>query len=195
MNRKFWIIALIALINSLSFTILIPTIYLYGKQFGLNDFQTSLLFSIYSLAQFFATPIIGKLSDRYGRKPLLIISLAGTVVANLLAGFAPTASLLFFARLLDGITGGNVSVAQAVIADVTTPADRAKGFGIFWGCFWPGICAGPDRQLASSEDFFGSFVCGFRRDRGDRAGDHDFVSAGDSEDQEPASRAMSSILV
>ena len=100
MNRIFWITALIAFINSLSFTILIPIIYLYGKQFGLNDFQTSLLFSTYSIAQFFATPVIGKLSDRFGRKPLLIISLAGTVIANTIAGTATTATLLFFARFL-----------------------------------------------------------------------------------------------
>lgn len=159
MDRKFWIIALIALINSLSFTILIPTIYLYGKQFGLNDFQTSLLFSIYSLAQFFATPIIGKLSDRYGRKPLLIISLTGTVVANLIAGFAPTASLLFLGRLLDGITGGNVSVAQAVISDVTTPADRAKGFGIFGAAFGLGFVLGPIVSLLAQKISLGaSFV-------------------------------------
>ncbi len=64
-NRNFWITALIAFINSLSFTVLIPIIYLYGKQFGLSHFQTSLLFSIYSIAQFFATPVIGKLSDRF----------------------------------------------------------------------------------------------------------------------------------
>lgn len=69
MNRTFWITALIAFINSLSFTILILIIYIYGKQFGLNDFQTNLLFYIYSLAQFLATPVIGKLSDRFGRKP------------------------------------------------------------------------------------------------------------------------------
>ena len=159
MKRTFWIIALIALINSLSFTILIPTIYLYGKQFGLNDFQASLLFSIYSLSQFFATPVIGKLSDRYGRKPLLIISLIGTVVANLGAGFAPTAALLFLARLLDGITGGNVSVAQAVIADVTTPEDRAKGFGIFGAAFGLGFVLGPIVSLLAQRISLGaSFV-------------------------------------
>ncbi|MDZ8107023.1 MAG: MFS transporter [Nostoc sp. DedQUE12a] len=71
MNRNFWITALIAFINSLSFTVLIPIIYLYGKQFGLSDFQTSLFFSISSIAQFFATPVIGKLSNCLGRKPLL----------------------------------------------------------------------------------------------------------------------------
>jgi predicted MFS family arabinose efflux permease len=131
MNRVFWITALIAFINSLSLTILIPIIYLYGKQFGLNDFQTSLLFSIYSIAQFFATPVIGKLSDRFGRKPLLIISLAGTVIANTIAGTATTATLLFLARFLDGITGGNASVAQAVISDVTDQKNRAQAFGIY----------------------------------------------------------------
>lgn len=120
MDQTFRIIVLIAFINSLSFTILIPIIYLYGKQFGLNDFQTSLLFSIYSLLQFIATPIIGKLSDRFGRKPLLTISLAGTVIANLIAGTATTATVLFLTRFLDGITGGNSSVAQAVISDVTS---------------------------------------------------------------------------
>jgi MFS family permease len=131
MNRTFWITALIAFTNSLSFTILIPILYLYGKQFNLTDFQTSLLFSIYSVAQFFATPVIGKLSDRVGRKPLLIISLAGTVIANLMAGTATTAGVLFFARFLDGITGGNASVAQAVVSDIILPQDRAKAFGIY----------------------------------------------------------------
>ena len=70
MNRNFWIIALISFINSLSFTIIIPVLYLYGRQFKLDDFQTSFIFAIYSIAQFFSTPIIGKLSDRFGRKPL-----------------------------------------------------------------------------------------------------------------------------
>ncbi|MFN6562145.1 MAG: MFS transporter [Nostoc sp. ChiSLP01] len=125
MNWNFWITALIAFINSLSFTVLIPIIYLYGKQFGLSDFETSLLFSIYSIAQFFATPVIGKLSDRFGRKPLLIISLARTAIANLIAGTATTAVILFLARLLDGITGGNASVAQAIISDVTMQKNRA----------------------------------------------------------------------
>lgn len=100
MNRSFWIIALIILINSLSLTILIPVLYLYGRQFGLNDLQTSLLYSIYSFSQFLATPVLGKLSDRFGRKPLLIICLAGTVVANLIAGLATTAWLLFFCSLI-----------------------------------------------------------------------------------------------
>jgi len=151
MNRNFWITALIAFINSLSFTVLIPIIYLYGKQFDLSDLQTSLLFSIYSIAQFFATPVIGKLSDRFGRKPLLIISLAGTALANLIAGTATTAVILFLARLLDGITGGNASVAQAIISDVTIPQKRAQGFGIYGAALGLGFVLGPVTSLLAQQ--------------------------------------------
>jgi MFS family permease len=151
MNSTFWIVALINFVNALSFTILIPTIYIYGKQFHLDDFQTSLLFAVYSIAQFFATPIIGKLSDRFGRKPLLILSLAGTVVANFLAGTASTAGILFFARFLDGITGGNVSVAQAIVTDITGPEDRAKGFGVFGAALGMGFVIGPVLSLVAQQ--------------------------------------------
>jgi MFS family permease len=156
MNRSFWIIALINLINSLSVTILIPTIYQYGRQFHLSDLETSFLFAIFSIAQFLATPIIGKLSDRFGRKPLLIISLAGTVVANFLAGTATTAGMLFFARFLDGVTGGNISVAQAVISDVTTPATRAKGFGVFGASLGLGFVMGPVLSLVAQQRSLGT---------------------------------------
>ncbi|MBD2196229.1 MULTISPECIES: MFS transporter [Calothrix] len=156
MNRYFWITALIAFINSLSFTILIPIIYLYGKQFELSDLQTSLLFSIYSISQFFATPVIGKLSDRFGRKPLLIISLAGTAIANIIAGTAPTAAILFFGRFLDGITGGNVSVAQAIISDITTPENRAKGFGIYGAALGLGFVLGPATSLLAQQISLGA---------------------------------------
>jgi predicted MFS family arabinose efflux permease len=156
MNRSFWIIALINFINALSFTILIPTIYQYGREFHLSDIETSFLFAIFSIAQFFATPIIGKLSDRFGRKPLLVISLAGTVLGNLLAGTAPNAFVLFFARFLDGVTGGNISVAQAVISDVTTPANRAKGFGIFGASLGLGFVIGPVLSLIAQQRSLGT---------------------------------------
>jgi MFS family permease len=144
----FGITLFIAFANAISFTILIPILYLYGREFGLTDFQTSLLFAVYAMAQFFATPVIGKLSDRHGRKPLLIISLAGTVMASWLAfgagDWGYIAALLFFARFLDGITGGNISVIQAVIADVTPSEQRAKAFGLFGAVtFGLGFTMGP----------------------------------------------------
>ncbi len=156
MNRSFWIIAIINFINSLSFTVLIPTIYQYGREFQLSDFETSFLFAIFSIAQFFATPIIGKLSDRFGRRPLLIISLFGTVIGNFLAGTAPNAMVLFLARFLDGVTGGNVSVAQAVISDVTTPENRAKGFGIFGASLGLGFIMGPVLSLVAQQRSLGT---------------------------------------
>ncbi len=140
---QFWVITLIAFINSVSFTIIIPTLYPFAKQFGLSDFQASLLTTSYAAAQFLATPILGRLSDRMGRRPLLIISLLGTVVANLMAGYAAAAWLLFCARILDGITGGNNSIALATISDTTTPEQRPKAFGVFGATFRLGFIAGP----------------------------------------------------
>ena len=139
----FWLIALIALINSISFTIIIPLLYPYAKQFGLSDFQASLLTTTFALSQFFGTPILGKLSDRLGRKYILVFSLAGTMVANLLASVAAVAWLLYLARMLDGLTGGNTSVASAVISDITTPQQRPKAFGIFGATFRLGFVIGP----------------------------------------------------
>ena len=139
----FWLIALIALINAISFTIIIPLLYPYAKQFGLSDLQASLLTTAFALSQFFGTPILGKLSDRLGRKYILVFSLAGTMVANLLAAVAGVAWLLYFARMLDGLTGGNTSVASAVISDITTPEQRPKAFGIFGATFRLGFVIGP----------------------------------------------------
>ena len=140
---RFWIVTLVAFINAVSFTIIIPVLYPYAKQFGLNDFQASLLTTAYAAAQFLGTPILGRLSDRLGRKPLLVISLLGTVVANVMASLSPFAWLLFIARILDGITGGNTSIAQAIISDTTSPEQRTKAFGIFGATFRLGFVAGP----------------------------------------------------
>ncbi|MEN9521281.1 MAG: hypothetical protein RLZZ381_3869, partial [Cyanobacteriota bacterium] len=139
----FWLIALIALINAISFTIIIPLLYPYAKQFGLSDLQASFLTTAFALSQFFGTPVLGRLSDRLGRKYILIFSLLGTMVANLLAAVATVAWLLYFARMFDGLTGGNTSVASAVISDITTPEQRPKAFGIFGATFRLGFVIGP----------------------------------------------------
>ncbi len=140
---QFWIVTLVAFINSVSFTIIIPLLYPYAKQFGLNDFQASLLSTAYALPQFLGTPILGRLSDRLGRKPLLVISLFGTVLSGIIAAVTPVAWLLYVARIFDGLTGGNTSIARAVVSDITTVDQRAKAFGIFGAVFRLGFVAGP----------------------------------------------------
>ncbi len=140
---QFWIVTLVAFINSVSFTIIIPLLYPYAKQFGLNDFQASLLSTAYALPQFIGTPILGRLSDRLGRKPLLVISLLGTVLSGIVAAVTPVAWLLYLARIFDGLTGGNTSIARAVVSDITTVDQRAKAFGIFGAVFRLGFVAGP----------------------------------------------------
>lgn len=105
-----------------------------------------LLTAIFPLMQFFATPILGQLSDKYGRKRILTISLIGTALGYFLFALGivfKNIPLLFFARALDGITGGNISVAQAAIADVTKPEDRAKNFGLIGAAFGMGFILGP----------------------------------------------------
>jgi len=142
-NKNLTIIALVAIVNALGYGIIIPILYSYSKRFGLTDFQNGLLFSLFSIFQFISTPIIGRLSDRYGRKPLLLISLFGTVLSFLMMGFAKSIFWLFAARIIDGITAGNISVASAVISDTTAVKDRAKGFGIIGASFGLGFVFGP----------------------------------------------------
>lgn len=142
-NRNLFIIALIAVVNALGYGIVIPILYSYSKHFGLSDFQNGLLFSLFSVCAFLATPLIGRMSDKYGRRPLLIISIIGTVVSFFMQAFAPSAIFLFLARALDGLTAGNISVASAVISDTTKPEERAKGFGIIGASFGFGFVVGP----------------------------------------------------
>lgn len=142
-NKNLLIIALIAFVNALGYGIIIPILYSYSLKFGLSDFQNGLLFALFSICQFASTPIIGRLSDKFGRKPLLVISLAGTALSFFMAAFAPSAAFLFLARALDGLTAGNIPVASAVISDTTQPKDRAKGFGIIGASFGFGFIFGP----------------------------------------------------
>jgi MFS family permease len=142
-NKNLLVIALIAVVNALGYGIIIPILYSYSVKYGLNDFQNGLLFATFSLCQFLSTPIIGRLSDKYGRRPLLLLSLSGTVLSFILMAFAPNAIFLFIARALDGMTAGNIPVATAVITDTTPPKDRAKGFGIIGAAFGFGFIFGP----------------------------------------------------
>lgn len=137
------ILGLVMLVNALAYGTIIPLLYPYASRFGIDAVGLSFLFSSFSLAQFIATPIIGRLSDRYGRKPLLLICLFGSGLS--LVGFALSTTVwqLFVSRIIDGITGGNISVAQAVIADSTKPEERAKAFGVLGASFGFGFLIGP----------------------------------------------------
>src|ERR1700733_2473494 len=101
-NKNLWILAMVCVINSLGFGIIVPVLYSYGKTFGLTAPTLGLLTASYSIAQFFATPFLGSLSDKWGRKPILVISLAGTCVSFLLFAEAHILWILFAARILDG---------------------------------------------------------------------------------------------
>ena len=142
-NKNLYIIALIAIVNALGYGIIIPVLYTYSQKYGLTDFQNGLLFALFSICQFLSTPIIGRMSDKYGRRPLLLASLAGTAISFFMMAFAPTAIFLFLARALDGITAGNIPVASAVITDTTDEKNRAKGFGVIGASFGFGFIFGP----------------------------------------------------
>lgn len=136
-------LAVLMLVNALSYGTIIPLMFPYTQRFGLDPLGLSLLFASFSLFQFLATPVIGRLSDIYGRRPLLLLSLLGTGVSLALFASATTVWMLFVARILDGITGGNMSVAQAVIADKLEGKDRVKAFGLLGASFGFGFLIGP----------------------------------------------------
>ena len=127
----------------LGFSSVMPLIPVLGTGLGLNEFQVGLILSIFSLCQLFASPITGKLSDRFGRKPLLLFSQTSTLIGFLLLGFANNVWILVAARLVDGLLGSNMTVTQAYISDVTTPKQRTKIYGYSSAVFGAGLIFGP----------------------------------------------------
>src|SRR5262245_13411649 len=105
--------------------------------------MVGLLFAVFSLCQLAAAPALGDLSDRYGRRPVLIFSLAGTVVSFVMLALAHTVVMLFAARIVDGLSGGNISTARAYVADITEPKDRARAYGLIGAAFGLGFILGP----------------------------------------------------
>lgn len=139
------VIFITVFIDLVGFGIVIPVLpfYVEGTKFNATPRAVGLLFASYSIMQLIFTPVLGRLSDRYGRRPVLLISLVGTGLGFLVLGLATTLWMLFAGRILDGITGGNISTAQAYIADVTTPQERAKGMGLVGAAFGLGFIFGP----------------------------------------------------
>lgn len=139
------IIFITVFIDLIGFGIVIPVLpfYVEGTTFNASPRTVGLLFASYSIMQLIFSPILGRLSDRYGRRPILLISLIGTGIGFLILGFATTLWMLFAGRIIDGISGGNISTAQAYIADITTPENRAKGMGLIGAAFGLGFVFGP----------------------------------------------------
>ena len=137
------IILVTVFIDLIGFGMVIPILPFYANEFAATPRDIGFLTAIYSWMQFFFSPILGRLSDRYGRRPVLLISILGSAIGYYMIGAAETLFLVFAGRIISGITGGNISTAQAYIADVTTRENRTKGMGLFGAMFGLGFVLGP----------------------------------------------------
>ena len=138
-----YVILFTAFLDVLGFSIIIPQLAVYAAQFGATPALTGLLASVYSMMGFLFTPFWGRLSDRIGRRPVLLYSIFGTAVGYVFFAFASSLWFLFASRIIDGITGGNIGTAQAYLSDITPPAERAKNFGLFGATFGIAFAIGP----------------------------------------------------
>jgi len=161
MNKRLLSIILVVFIDLLGFSLILPLLPYYAEKYGATQFVTGLLVASYAAMQLIGAPLLGRLSDRYGRRPVLLASVFGTFLGFLLLGFAdnigtalanafnPQAAnifvlgILFVSRMVDGLTGGNLSVAQAYISDVTDAQNRSKGLGMIGAAFGMGFIIGP----------------------------------------------------
>ncbi|HEX6974031.1 MAG TPA: MFS transporter [Vicinamibacterales bacterium] len=143
MSRPLFVIFITLFVNLVGFGIIIPLLPFYAQTFGASPMVIGLLFASFSVSQMLASPLLGDLSDRWGRRPVLIFSLVGTVVSFAMLAVAQSLFMLFAARIVDGLSGGNITTARAYIADITAPEDRAKAFGILGAAFGLGFIVGP----------------------------------------------------
>ncbi len=143
MTRPLAIIFLTIFVNLVGFGIIVPLLPFYAETFGASPVVIGLLFAVFSICQLVAAPLLGDWSDRYGRRPVLIFSLAGTVVSFVMLALAHSIVMLFLARIVDGLSGGNISTARAYVADITEPKDRARAYGIIGAAFGLGFIVGP----------------------------------------------------
>jgi DHA1 family tetracycline resistance protein-like MFS transporter len=142
-NKRLFSIILVVFIDLLGFSLILPLLPYYAKTFNANQTTTGILIASYAVMQLIGAPILGRLSDRFGRRPILLLSVFGTFLGFLLLGFANALWMLFVSRIVDGLTGGNLSVAQAYISDVTDTKDRSKGLGMIGAAFGLGFIIGP----------------------------------------------------
>lgn len=142
-RARFSVIFLTVLIDLIGFGLVIPVLPYYAQSFGVGGLGFGALIGIYSLMQFGATIVLGRLSDRVGRRPILLISILFSFAGYLVFAFAGSYAVLFLARTVAGFSAGNISVAQAYVADITTPKDRSRGMGMIGAAFGLGFVVGP----------------------------------------------------
>jgi MFS transporter, DHA1 family, tetracycline resistance protein len=160
-NTRLLTIFVVVFVDLLGFSLILPLLPYYAEAYGATPVIVGLLVASYAAAQLIGAPLLGRLSDRFGRRPVLLFSVFGTILGFLLLGFAdplgrwlsalaaPQAAnlliiiLLFLSRILDGLTGGNITVAQAYITDITDEQNRAKGLGMIGAAFGLGFIIGP----------------------------------------------------
>lgn len=142
-HRAFWIIFVTIFLDLLGIGVLVPVIPFLVRRFDSDALTVGLLALSFSAAQFIAAPILGELSDRHGRRPVLLLSLLGSALGYFVFGAAGSLLVMFLARILAGFTGGNIAAAQAYIADISEPKDRAKNFGLMGAAFGLGFIVGP----------------------------------------------------
>jgi MFS transporter, DHA1 family, tetracycline resistance protein len=136
-------IFLIVIVDVLGFTIILPLLPFYSERLGASPTIVGLIVAIYAACQLVAGPILGQLSDRIGRRPVLLLSQAGTLAGFLILAFSRQVWMIFLSRAIDGATAGNLSIAQAYISDVTKPENRAKAFALIGVAFGFGFLVGP----------------------------------------------------
>lgn len=143
MDKRLFIVSLIIFINVLGVGLILPLLPFFAENLGANPLMIGLFIAVYPLFSILAGPPLGVLSDKYGRKPILLFSLAGTIVGFLLLGVAKTLPLLFLARIIDGASAGNMSTAKAAIADITTKDERVEKLGFTFAAESLGLVLGP----------------------------------------------------
>jgi MFS transporter, DHA1 family, tetracycline resistance protein len=155
-NRALVPIILIQLIGAMGYGIMFPLLPYYSKEFGATPFINGVLIATYAVFSFIAGPILGQLSDRHGRRPWLLFSLIGTVIGFVFLGIGGSLWMLFLGRAIDGISGGNMVIAQSYISDVSKPEERTQNFGLMGAAFGVGFVLGP--ILGSQLSVFGLSV-------------------------------------
>jgi DHA1 family tetracycline resistance protein-like MFS transporter len=150
LSRPLFVLFITILVNLIGFGIIIPLLPFYAQTFGASPLTVGLLFASFSIAQLIAAPVLGEWSDRWGRRPVLILSLIGTVVSFAMLAVAHSLWMLFAARIVDGLSGGNITTARAYIADISTEENRAKSYGFLGAAFGLGFIIGPGLGAAFS---------------------------------------------